>query len=406
MRLNLILATMAFGVFATFSMGQPTIPVEQPESDPGTTGSEFGRAIGVSAKRVYIGAPKFNTASRLDAGRVFMFDTVTMLPLGAINSAPGAGAYLGSSLSASKTVALAGAPGLKVGSVFNAGGVLVYTEKLDSVTTISNPEPASGDKFGAAVAAGTKLYVIGAPGDFGAPGQQGGSAFVVPRTTLVPQRLPLPPDYASGDSVGHAVAVSSKFIAVGAFEKNRGSMLYSGAVHIYDAKTLAYNSTVLDPDFLEGSGGSRFGSAVSFSGKYLFVGAQSQNFGFPTPAFQSGAGAIYQYDTKTWTLLRRIDSHVPSSFANFGAELGVDKKRLYICAPTYDHAGNADGKVEVVDQKTGAFVNELFSPVPVSAGFLGSSIGVLKRNRFISGARGELGSSGQGTGRAYLHLVP
>lgn len=402
-RAVLMLAAM---VHAANVLAQTGTPIDQPDTDPGTTGSLFGSAIGVSSKRIYIGAPHFDANSKFDAGRVFMFDAKTRASLGPVSITAGAGAYVGSSIAAYKTTTLIGAPGLKVDSTFNAGGALLYTEKTDSITTISNPEPTNGDNFGAAVAAGSKFLVIGAPGDFGAPAVQGGGAFAVARTTLIPQRLVPPAGYAAGDKVGTAVAISSRFIAVGAPEKSAASMLFAGGVHIYDAKTLAYVRTLNDPFLIPGGSGGRFGNSLAFGGIYLFVGAVAENFAFGSPDYRAGAGAVYQYDTRSWSLVRRFYSTDPQAFQDFGWSIAADTKRLYVGVLGYDHSSTNDGRVEVFASKLGNEIDSIYSPAPARLGDLGFSVAAMKGNLYLAGAPGEIGNSGQGTGRVYLRLLP
>ncbi|MGI8905535.1 MAG: FG-GAP repeat protein [Candidatus Sumerlaeaceae bacterium] len=380
-------------------IAQDAVTLEPWDLDLDTASARFGQALAASSKYLYVGAPGYDRVpAGAGAGWVHTFDSKTLDGFVRLNTPIQANQQEGWSLATTKFEVLVGYPGKTAGGFGHAGEAMYYNEKIGNSPTLSNPAPATNDEFGKSVAMSTKLMVIGAPGDVGGTeGDLSGSAFVARKTDFVVQRLPLP-SYEDGDRAGAAVAVSTRFIAVGAPGALVGSTPNTGVVYIYDAKTLAYITTIIGGDFLNGP---LFGSAVAFSGKHLFVGAPAQHVGNPFLGFVFSAGAVFQYETKTWTAVRVYNSASPQSNADFGASLSVDSKRIAIGSPRHDEAASNGGKAELFDLKLGAFIGDFRSPVPVSEENYGASVLLMKGNRLAVGAPAPTSTSTDG--KAYVY---
>jgi hypothetical protein len=143
--------------------------------------------------------------------------------------------------------------------------------------------------------------------------------------------------------------------------------------------------------------GARFGTATLLTSKYLFVGATEQDYIVPIPpTVVASVGAVYQYSTKDWSLVRTYYSSQPHTSAEFGAALAADSKRVAIGSPKDDTLASNAGKVEVFDIKTGQPVSTLSSPTPSTEEQFGTSLLFMKGNRLAVGAPAPLVSSNDG----------
>jgi hypothetical protein len=168
------------------------------------------------------------------------------------------------------------------------GGNWVFKQKLVSA------DAAASAGFGFALALQGRLAVIGDPvmSAFSGNGPGSGAAyvFVRPDQTWIEQERLLP---ERGDfefhAYGETVALSGRFLMIGApdpFERATG---LPGSVYVYRRESGAF--TVLD--ILRGHETiSRFGAALSVSGRTLWVGAPSD---FENPITDIFPGAAYVY---------------------------------------------------------------------------------------------------------------
>lgn len=358
--------------FAQLSLGQP-------ESDPGTSSSAFGQSLAATGKHLWVGAPGFDREGVPDTGWGFAFDLKTLLFTNRLDMGVESGASAGLSAAASKTEIIFGMPGRTLSGQPAAGAVFYYNEKVGNSPTIENPVSDANDLFGWSAAMNKTSMVIGAPNDFFA-GAHSGSASIVPKVNFAPQALPIP-EYNAGDEIGAAVAMSTKLIAIGAPGWSGGA----GRVYVFDAKTRLHLRTL-------SIGGSlfnvpHFGSALVFSGKYLFVGAPDDDYGLiGFPGYASSAGSVTQYDTKTWEAVRTLRALVPEGGAGFGGAIHADKKRVVVGSPKRLAGGIERGNAELFDIKTGVNLREFTSPAPINGERFGTAVLLLKGNRVVIGA--------------------
>lgn len=368
----------------------------EPVLDGGATSSRFGFSLGVSGRSLLVGAPFFDVAGNADVGDVFTFDTTSLLYTGDFGSVVGTSGKDGGAVAGGSNDFLIGAPGAS-----SSAGQAEYWRPLHNAV-IHNPAPAANDEFGRAVAVGKKQLIIGAPGDAGGPGSElSGSAFYVSKRDMTPIRLPLP-SYATGDAAGSAVAVSSKFIAVGSRGAASASSPNSGAVHIYDAKTHLRRITLSITDPLSSP---RFGESLAFGGKYLFIGAPGQNFGNPVvPGSVGVAGAVYQFDLKTMSLVHTFFSPAPQASAGFGSSVAADRKHLLVGSPTYDTAFGTDaGAADLYDIRTGAFLSSPLSGSPADSENFGQAVALFKPSKMAISAPAP--DSPTNDGHVYIRAI-
>lgn len=403
-RLNTLFILLMTSLLAGSAAAQNYTTITPPSNNPGASSAAFGAAMAATSKRLYVAAPNFSREGVPTTGWVFAYDAKTFEPLFRLFTGIYEEAMAGASLAATagKRDLLIGYPGFSVPSGnesnFGAGSVAYYHEVSGFTLRINNPEPAEGDDFGRALGMNKKSLVVGAPLDEdGQLSQKSGSAFIAAKKDFNLSRLPVP-SYNDGDEVGAAIAANEKFIAVGA----PGTASQSGAVHVYDARTAAYLTT-LTPDSNNGEP-KRFGQALAFQNNILWVGAPLQDFADPlSPSFAPEAGAIYGFNVLNFTgPAIRIISNSFQSGARFGQELSADRRRLTVSSPNYAPNISSSGLVEVFDFKS--VPQSFLSPLGFNGEEFGAAVQLLPKNRIAIGAPNPASMSSNGN--VFISTLP
>ncbi|MGI8906912.1 MAG: hypothetical protein ACR2IE_10525 [Candidatus Sumerlaeaceae bacterium] len=374
-------------------------------NNPGPLGSalnsQFGIAIAGTGKVVYVGAPTFDQDGT-DSGAVFAFDQKT----GAYQGRPSFGAFsaadnkIGTALAANKKYWIVGAPGTTLSANLNAGRVFILSARGLPSLYIDNPAPGVGDNFGAALALYKTLLVIGAPKDTapgGGPAGSGAAYLVNLKTGLTLVGL-IDPGAAAGDTAGASVAVSKDYIVVGAPGRQVGGFAGAGAVAVFDAKTAAYLGTLTDPS---PNTDDAFGSAVAISGSLVTVG--SPNSEYITDAVYTNAGAVFQFDAATRTLVRELPENTYNDGGHRGAAMATDGKLLIVGKPDFYYSGPNAGSTTTYKYKTGEAIRENISENPVAGGNFGKAVAAFKGGRYAVGEPFGQDTSGNIVGAAYMY---
>src|SRR5262249_20696336 len=146
-------------------------------------GDYFGNAVAIDGARVVVGA-YLDDAGAIDAGSAYVYDLTRPLPtlpwIILTNPSPAAMDYFGASVAISGTRVLVEASRNTV-TVADEGSAFVYdlpsTTPTIPILALTNPAPAAGDRFGAAVAIDGTRAVVGAYRN-DAVAADDGSAFV------------------------------------------------------------------------------------------------------------------------------------------------------------------------------------------------------------------------------------
>jgi hypothetical protein len=363
-------------LLSTTTAFSQNVTLQEFETDSGTTGSKFGAAVAATSKFLYASAPGFDRGGFEDSGAVFSFTLKTLTQYFRLATPTSFKQQEGSRLASTKAELLIGYPAKYINSAANAGEVVYYNEKQQVPVIFNSLDPVPNDRFGDALAMSSKLIVIGAPGEQDGPNSDHtGAAFAIVKkvpSNLI--RLPLP-HFIDGEKTGAAVAVSTKFIIVGAPYADDEVTSAQGKVYVYDAKTFGRIRTLNKPE--SASPNAHFGTSVVFAGTSLFVGA---------PGAEAGTGMVYQFDTKTFSFIRAISSSALQQDSDFGSVLAGDKKYLVVGSPLHQQGGAEGGIAEVYDVKTGALVDTLESPSPEAGEHFGAALTVLKGGRVAVGA--------------------
>lgn len=256
---------------------------------------------------------------------------------------------------------------------------------------------AIGDHFGAAIAYGGELALVGAPDH----GEGSGAVFVFERTAAgsYSERQILTSDPAfAGDRFGCAIAMSDTIAVIGAPGHEALGVLDGGACVVFER---AFDGEWVERQQLlasEIAKGAEFGRSVAISGDRILVGA---------PGANGGAGAAYVFERQpddSWSMTANL---VPASTAPgdaFGT-VALDGERAIIGAPGRDVFGYSDaGGAYVFERAAGGGwveAGQISGSVTDSDAYFGASVAV-SGDRVLIGAPNEFVIPFGRCGAAYL----
>ena len=253
--------------------------------DPSPAANEdFGASLALSGNTAAVGLPYKSVNGNTDAGAVYLYQrsgTTWSAPV-ELTAADGATSDLfgADGLALSGHTLLVGAIGRTVAGHTFCGAVYVFTGSglaWTQSTRIDDPNAVTGDSFGIATAVSGGTVLIGAPSQTVGGLAGAGAAYVFEGTGASWTKVAEldDPNAATGDQFGHAVALSGATAVVGAPGRKVGlsggvgvAYDYSGAGPVWKAQ-----GQLPHPDAFAGD---EFGSSLSFSADTVFVGAPSK----------------------------------------------------------------------------------------------------------------------------------
>lgn len=383
------------GSVALFDLSGPSpgTPLRLMNHASPATGDQFGGAVSLSGTRFVIGS-SLDDIGALNAGSAYVYDLASPAPDYPIASLHNPNPQNGDEFG--RAVALAG-NWVAVASTFadatginDAGRVYIYNLTSATPNTpvliLENPEPASSDQFGHALALSGGRLVVGVRLD-DALALNSGSAYVYHlegSTPTVPALTLRNPTPASQDFFGHAVAISLNQVVISASGDKTGAT-NAGSAYVYDLS----GTTPTQPAFTLNNPapaiGDQFGSSVSISGSLVAVGANLDDAG----ASDSGSAYIYnltgtQPTTPAWTLT----NPQPAANDQFGFAVSIDGLRVAVSAHFDDRSASDAGTTWVYDLSAATPTTpELFLVAP-NAG-AGDQFGVAlssSNGRILAGA--------------------
>ena len=317
-----------------------------PSPDPGTPlrvltsptpsrYAKFGTAIALRGPRILVGAP-FEYTGRTGAGAAYFYenvDTTTPLrltppPVMQNRMAFGCGVALGGTTEA--PLLAIGASGANVGRARAAGAVFIYSADGTLLHRIDNPQPYTGDAFGATLAAEGDLLAVGVQLDYDGQRNSGIVWMFDMRTGAQVARIGNPAS-AREARFGASVALSNGQLAVGAPGDSRAGYR-AGAVHLFNAADGQWRRSFVAPEPAVYHG---FGQSVALDANLLVVGAPGDN----RPVYN--AGRAYQFDADSGAHLLTISNPSPARWDRFATAVAATGGIVTIGTPGSD-ASNRD----------------------------------------------------------------
>lgn len=317
----------------------------------------FGAAVAIDGELAVVGAPYENTERGRDAGAAYVYrrtgaswSRVGRLSPSVLTEYDHFGAAVAIS---GTTIAVAASFDDHTAGV-DAGSVLVFDLQGTSwalVQTVRASDAAAGDQFGHALALRSSTLLVGAPLDDNAAGVNAGSAYLFTRSGSVwAQGAKLvSTDLAAGDEFGAAVAIVAQMRVLVGAPHDDPLGVSSGSAYVFDRTLIIGGSvwsqrTKLVPP--GGSAGDRFGRALRATGSLVAVGAPFDD----VPGAQD-VGSVHLYRVtgagpgtlgNVFTALQQILPANPAPGDGFGSALALDGDELVVGAPGDDTPGGLD----------------------------------------------------------------
>ena len=314
------------------------------------------------------------------------------------------GDRFGASVSALGARVAVGAPG-------HAGAGAVFLFAFDGATwnpeaTVIPNQAGPGDGFGAALALGQDVLVVGAIGDDRVQ-EDAGAVYVYRRAETGAWRLEetlLPPAPARG--FGHSLAIWGDTVAVGEPQAPGGARVHlfrhtrAGWVVEGDAEGEPLGSP--DPTSLT----STFGESVALHQDTLAVG-DCEWGPAPPDGFIPGRVYLLRRNAGVWSLAHDpIENPSPSDADHFGERVALHGRWLAVGAPQEDPAPNLNSNQGVVytyrRDNSGRYerTQTLTASSGASADLFGSALALLD-DALVVGAPGKTVSGVAAAGAAY-----
>lgn len=260
--------------------------------------------------------------------------------------------------------------------------------------TFENPTPATSDFFGLSVSLSGNLALVGAQND-DTGATNAGAAYLFDVTTgALLRTFPNPgPSPISSDNFGHAVAVSGNRALISAIGDDRGAT-NAGVAYLFDTTTGALLQTFLNPT---PAGSDNFGFELALFGDRALISAANDDTG------ATNAGSAYLFDTTTGALLHSFNNPTPVLNDMFGFTVALSGTKALIGAPQADGNGFNEGAAYLYDLATGSLLHTLVIPTPsLGSEFLGEGValsddwalvGAAFRNQGLPVAQQDLGAA-------------
>jgi hypothetical protein len=308
--------------------------------------------------------------------------------------------HFGVSVATSGSTVVVGAPSEEgyARGLFYDGRVYVENTVTGQITSISDPSGGIGDSFGASVALGGGLIVVGAPAQSGDAGHV--DVFNAATDALVSSlKSPNAPSSLLG-FFGQSVAISGNLIVVGAPYENVTGDYAAG--HAYLINALTGSTMMLSSPVPQAAG--HFGWSVGISGSTIVVGAPGDTVGG-----QAQAGHVYVFSATTGDMIETLTSSfyftsgIATAYGGFGSAVAINGSIVIVGAPGEYGTGNSIGVAYQFDLLTNSN-STLFSPAGMRGGFFGSSVAI-DSNTVLIGAPYENSSGQPEAGNAYLYSI-
>ena len=220
-------------------------------------------------------------------------------------------------------------PSKSVDGQRSAGIAYVVDGTTGDITSIPNPEPESGDSFGAgrySLSAFDDQIVVGTYLE-----EPNGSVFVIDKKTgSITARLDNPePTFGDileiPDLFGDTVATVDSKVLVGAKLQEVGRSLDAGSIYVFDGYSGDLLLTIDNP---EPDTKDEFGTAITAFGRDILVAAPRDEVNGV-----EAAGAVYLFDGETGEMKLKIPNPEPAAFSMFGESIGAWGDKVYVGAP-------------------------------------------------------------------------
>ena len=294
-----------------------------------STFDEFSLSVAIGNSKIAAGMPKSDDNGS-SSGSAFIYDLDGTNEVKITASDAAASDEFGHSVAIGNSKVAIGAR--KEGT---GGAVYVYNLDGTGEVKITPSDTASSDVFGSAVAIGNSKVYVGAEGDDD-NGSSSGSVYIYNLDGTGEVKL-TPSDGRSQARFGHSLAFGHDKLVVGAFMDDPvGDPPAGGSVYVYDAD----GTNELKIRSSDVASGDDFGHAVAIGSNKIVVGAYGDDDG------ASGTGSVYVYNLDGTGEVKITASDAAAS-DQFGYSVAVGGDKIYVGARYEDTPTNSAGSVYI-----------------------------------------------------------
>ena len=294
-----------------------------------STFDEFSLSVAIGNSKIAAGMPKSDD-NGTSSGSAFIYDLDGTNEVKITASDAAASDEFGHSVAIGNSKVAIGAR--KEGT---GGAVYVYNLDGTGEVKITPSDTASSDVFGSAVAIGNSKVYVGAEGDDD-NGSSSGSVYIYNLDGTGEVKL-TPSDGRSQARFGHSLAFGHDKLVVGAFMDDPvGDPPAGGSVYVYDAD----GTNELKIRSSDVASGDDFGHAVAIGSNKIVVGAYGDDDG------ASGTGSVYVYNLDGTGEVKITASDAAAS-DQFGYSVAVGGDKIYVGARYEDTPTNSAGSVYI-----------------------------------------------------------
>ena len=294
-----------------------------------STFDEFSLSVAIGNSKIAAGMPKSDD-NGTSSGSAFIYDLDGTNEVKITPSDAAASDEFGYSVAIGNSKVAIGAR--KEGT---GGAVYVYNLDGTGEVKITPSDTASSDVFGSAVAIGNSKVYVGAEGDDD-NGSSSGSVYIYNLDGTGEVKL-TPSDGRSQARFGHSLAFGHDKLVVGAFMDDPvGDPPAGGSVYVYDPD--GTNELKIRSSDIASS--DDFGHAVAIGSNKIVVGAYGDDDG------ASGTGSVYVYNLDGTGEVKITASDAAAS-DQFGYSVAVGGDKIYVGARYEDTPTNSAGSVYI-----------------------------------------------------------
>ena len=360
-----LLALVAVSAAQAPGAAQTTEDLRFSTADPGGFFSVASRH-----DRVAAGAPRADHAGT-ESGTAYVFDASTAQQLVRFDALDAeAFDWFGAAIALGDDVALVGAPRHnEFDFMADTGAAYVFDATTGQQLHDFTPtDLAGGRRFGTSVSLSGDLAAIGAEGFAGA-------VYLFDVAAGQELRKLTATDGVHGDRLGGSVSISGERVVAGArFADSR-----VGAAYVFEASA-GWGDLKLQP--ADGAVGDAFGEAVAVNGDWVVIGAP----GHEGPGGEN-SGAVYVFDGATGLQLMKLVPSDGAAHDRFGSSVALHGTKVVVGAPRSDTLAGDAGAAYVFDLTTGAELEKLVASDATADDFAGWSVSIWGEDVALVGSR-------------------
>ena len=385
------------------------LPPQQLLDPLGAANDNFGWSVAIDGDTLVVGAPSDDVGANADQGSAsvyrwtgtgWAFEATLTAPDGAANDS------FGASVAIDGDTVVVGVAGDDVGANSNQGSTRVFVRSGSTWTqqaTLTAPDGAAIDQFGWSVAIDGDTVVVGVNADdVGANSNQGSArVFVRSGSTWTQQAVLTAPDGAANDELGWFVAIDGGTVVVGARGDDVGANSNQGSARVFvrSGSTWTQQATLTAPD---GATNDFPGGSVAIDRDTVVVGSANDDVGANG---DQGSARIFVRSGSTWTQQATLAASDGAANDQFGWSVAIDGGTAVVGAYVDDVGANSNqgsARVFVRSGSTWAQQATLTAPDGAANDLFGSAVTIDGDMAVVGGWNDQVGATiGQGSARTF-----